>query len=69
MKYMMKMGVFQVVGERLRQRLQTSHVEMGGQDERRVMPFKIGLSRATWDVSRAHFYGEARKWIYTYLFE
>ena len=22
---------------------------------------------ATWDVSRAHFYGEARSWIYTYL--
>ena len=22
---------------------------------------------ATWDVSRAHFYGEARGWIYTYL--
>ena len=22
---------------------------------------------ATWDVSRAHFYGEARRWIYTYL--
>ena len=21
----------------------------------------------TWDVSRAHFYGEARRWIYTYL--
>ena len=22
---------------------------------------------ATWDVSRAHFYDEARRWIYTYL--
>ena len=22
---------------------------------------------ATWDVSRAHFYGEARRWIYTFL--
>ena len=22
---------------------------------------------ATWDVSRAHFYGKARRWIYTYL--
>ena len=21
---------------------------------------------ATWDVSRAHFYGEARRWIYTF---
>ena len=21
---------------------------------------------ATWDMSRAHFYGEARRWIYTY---
>ena len=29
----------------LRQRLQTSHVEMGAQDERREMPFKIGLPR------------------------
>ena len=26
-------------------------------------PFEM----ATWDVSRAHFYGEARRWIYTYL--
>ena len=43
----MKMGVFEVVDEKivLRQRLQASHVEMGGQDERREMPFKIGLSR------------------------
>ena len=29
----------------LRQRLQTSHAEMGGQDERREMPFEIVLSR------------------------
>ena len=28
-------------------------------------PFEM----ATWDVSRAHFYGEARRWIYTYLLE
>ena len=28
-------------------------------------PFEM----ATWDVSRAHFYGEARRWIYTYLIE
>ena len=28
-------------------------------------PFQM----ATWDVSRAHFYGEARRWIYTYLLE
>ena len=103
----------------LRQRLQTSQTEMGGQDEGREMPFEIGLSgdqkrakdrdeqlgpedvfspmppseglkmlvstmmtghdggnhadgpfeMATWDVSRAHFYGEARRWIYTYLLE
>ena len=26
-------------------------------------PFEM----TTWDVSRAHFYGEARRWIYTYL--
>ena len=26
-------------------------------------PFEM----ATWDVSRAHFHGEARRWIYTYL--
>ena len=26
-------------------------------------PFEM----ATWDVSRAHFYGEARRWIYTFL--
>ena len=26
-------------------------------------PFEM----ATWDVSRAHFFGEARRWIYTYL--
>ena len=26
-------------------------------------PFEM----ATWDVSRAHFCGEARRWIYTYL--
>ena len=26
-------------------------------------PFEV----ATWDVSRAHFYGEARRWLYTYL--
>ena len=100
----------------LRQRLQTSQTEMGGQDEGREMSFEIGLSRdqrakdrdeqfgpedvfspmppseglktlvstmmarhddgnhadgpfemATWDVSRAHFYGDARKWIYTHL--
>ena len=23
----------------------------------------------TWDVSRTHFYGEARRWIYTYFLE
>ena len=28
-------------------------------------PFEM----ATWDVSRAHFHGEARRWIYTYLLE
>ena len=28
-------------------------------------PFEV----ATWDVSRAHFYGEARRWIYTHLLE
>ena len=28
-------------------------------------PFEM----ATWDVSRAHFYGEARRWIYTFLLE
>ena len=28
-------------------------------------PFEM----ATWDVSRAHFYGEARRWIYAYLAE
>ena len=26
-------------------------------------PFEM----ATWDVSRAHFHGEARRWMYTYL--
>ena len=26
-------------------------------------PFEM----ATWDVSRAHFYGEGRRWVYTYL--
>ena len=26
-------------------------------------PFEM----ATWDVSRAHFYGEVRRWIYAYL--
>ena len=25
------------------------------------------LEMATWDVSRAHFDGEARRWIYTFL--
>ena len=36
MEYLMKMGVFEVVGEKkvLRQRLQASHVEMGRQNER-----------------------------------
>ena len=28
-------------------------------------PFEM----ATWDVSRANFYGEARRWIYTFLLE
>ena len=28
-------------------------------------PFEM----ATWDVSRAHLYGEARMWIYTFLLE
>ena len=28
-------------------------------------PFEM----ATWDVSRAHFYGKARRWIYTHLLE
>ena len=28
-------------------------------------PFEM----ATWDVSRAHFCGEARRWMYTYLLE
>ena len=27
----------------------------------------VRLRVATWDASRAHFYGEARRWIYTYL--
>ena len=45
----------------LRQWLQTSHLAMGGQDERREMPFKIGLSgdqkcqgqrRTTWTRRR-----------------
>ena len=36
----------------------------GHDDENHVDgPFEM----ATWDVSRAHFYGEARRWIYTYL--
>ena len=30
----------------LRQRLQTSHVEMGGHNERREMSFKIGVERS-----------------------
>ena len=90
----------------LRQRLQSSQIEMGGQDEGREMPFEIGakdrdeqlgpedvfspmlpseglkmlvstmmtghddgnhadgpFDMATWDVSRAHFNGEARRWI------
>ena len=101
----------------LRQRLQTSQTEMGGQDERREivvqdwcverskrakdrdeqlgpedvfspMPPSEGLKMlvstmmtghddenhfdgpfemGTWDVSRAHLYGEARRWIYTFL--
>ena len=101
----------------LRQRLQTSHCEMGGQDVRAsnaVRDWSVGRSKrtkdrdeqlgpedvfssmppseglkmlastmmtghddgnhadgpfemATWDVPRAHFYGEARRWIYTYL--
>ena len=96
----------------LRQRLQATQTEVGGQDEGRELPFEIGLSgdqkvqghgpedvfspmppseglkmlvatmmtghvdgnhaddpfeMATWDVSRAHFYGEARRWVYTYL--
>ena len=36
----------------------------GHDDENHVDgPFEM----ATWDVSRAHFYGEARRWIYTFL--
>ena len=47
MEHMRKMGVFEVVDEKecYDKRLQTSHVEMGGQDEGREMPFEIGLSR------------------------
>ena len=63
MEYMTKMGVFEVVDEKkvLRQRLQTSHVDMSGQDEGREMPFEIGLSgdqkgegqrRTTWTRRR-----------------
>ena len=38
----------------------------GHDDENHVDgPFEM----ATWDVSRAHFYGEARRWIYTFLIE
>ena len=38
---------------------------MTGRDAENVAddPFEM----ATWDVSIAHFYGEARRWIYTYL--
>ena len=86
----------------LRQRLQSSHAQVGGQDERRPVPFEeqVGpedvlspmppseglkmlvstmmtghddgnhadgpIEMATWNVSRAHLYGEARRWIYTY---
>ena len=36
----------------------------GHDDENHVDgPFEM----ATWDVSRAHFYGEGRRWIYTFL--
>ena len=95
----------------LRQCMQTTQIEVSGQDERREMSFEIGMSRnqevqrqrtnsldqkdvfspmpplvstmvtgrdaenladdpfemATWDVSRAQLYGEARRWIYTCL--
>ena len=38
----------------------------GHDDENHIDgPFEM----ATWDVSRAHFYGEARRWIYTFLLE
>ena len=36
----------------------------GHDDENHVDgPFEMAM----WDVSRAHFYGEARRWIYTFL--
>ena len=45
MEYMRKMGVFEVVDEKVsRQWLQTSQTEAGGQDEGREMPFEMGLS-------------------------
>ena len=117
MEYMMKMGVFEVDDEKECNDNGCKPLMLKcGQNERREMPFKIGLSRdqqgegqseqlgpedvfspmppteglkmlvstmmtghddanhvdgpfemATWDVSRAHFYGEARRWIYTFL--
>ena len=36
-----------------------------GYDDGHHGPFEM----ATWDVSRAYFYGEARRWIYTFLLE
>ena len=39
--------------------MMTGHVDGNHADG----PFEM----ATWDVSRAHFYGEARRWVYTYL--
>ena len=40
-------------------RMMTGHDDGNHADD----PFEM----ATWDVSRAHFYCEARRWIYTYL--
>ena len=46
MEYMRKHGVFEVFrrARMLRQRLQSSHAEVGGQGERGRVPFEIGLS-------------------------
>ena len=120
MKYMSKMGVFEVVqekecydngckplklkwvdkmkGEKCRSRWVCREIkrakdrdeQLGPEDVLSPMPPSEGLKMlvstmmtghddgshadgpfemATWDVSRAHFYSEARRWIYTYQHE
>ena len=75
-KPLMLKWVDKMKGEKCRSRLVCREIkkardrdeQLGPEDVFSSMPPSEGLKMlATWDMSRAHFYGEARRWICTFL--